>query len=134
MVTSLAVSLGIFFEGMTDKIVVLNTCAHEEEAERLARLLIDRRLAACVSIVPRVRSFYRWKGAVESSDEWLLLIKSSRPLFGQLRAAIENAHAYEVPEVLALPVVDGAPPYLDWLQANLQADPQADLQKGPAAE
>ena len=108
---------------MTDKIVVLNTCAGEEEAERLARLLIDLRLAACVSIVPRVRSFYRWKGAVESSDEWLLLIKSSRPLFEQLRAQLEQAHSYEVPEVLALPVVAGAAPYLDWLQANLREGP-----------
>jgi periplasmic divalent cation tolerance protein len=119
---------------MTDKIVVLNTCGSEAEAERLARLLVDRHLAACVSVVPRLRSFYRWKGVVESAEEWLLLIKSSRPLFGQLRAAIENAHAYEVPEVLALSVVDGAPLYLDWLQANLQTDPQGDLREGPAAE
>jgi periplasmic divalent cation tolerance protein len=109
-----------FLAGMTDKIVVLNTCGSEAEAERLARLLIDQRLAACVSIVPRVRSFYRWKGAVESSDECLLLIKSSRPLLEQLRAVLEKAHTYEVPEVLALPVVAGAAPYLDWLQANLQ--------------
>jgi periplasmic divalent cation tolerance protein len=118
--------------------VVLNTCGSEAEAERLARLLVDRRLAACVSIVPRLRSFYRWNGAVESSEEWLLLIKSSRPLFERLRAALESAHSYEVPEVLALPVVDGAAAYLDWLQANLradlEADLQADLQKGPAAE
>ena len=109
---------------MTDKIVVLSTCSGEEEAERLARLLIDRRLAACVSIVPRVRSFYRWKGAVESSDEWLLLIKSSRPLFDQLRVELEKAHSYEVPEMLVLPVVAGAASYLDWLQANL-GDPSA---------
>lgn len=111
---------------MTDKIVVLNTCANEEEAERLARLLVEQRIAACVSIVPRLRSFYRWNGAVESADEWLLLIKSSRPLFEQLCAAIEKAHSYEVPEVLALPIVGGAAPYLDWLQANLQ--------EGPASE
>jgi periplasmic divalent cation tolerance protein len=105
---------------MTDKIVVLSTCGSEEEAERLARLLVDRRLAACVSIVPRMRSIYRWNGAVESSEEWLLLIKSSRPRFAQLRAALEGAHSYEVPELLALPVVDGASGYLNWLQANLE--------------
>lgn len=104
---------------MTDKIVVLNTCATEDEAERLARLLIDQRLAACVSIVPRVRSFYRWKGAVERSDECLLVIKSSRALFEDLRAAVEKAHSYEVPEVLALPVLEGAAQYLEWLAANL---------------
>jgi periplasmic divalent cation tolerance protein len=111
---------------MTDKIVVLNTCGSEDEAERLARLLIERRLAACVSVVPRVRSVYRWNGAVESSDEWLLLIKSSRALFEQLREAIEGAHSYQVPELLALPVVDGAAPYLDWLQANLGEGSAAD--------
>ena len=111
---------------MTDKIVVLSTCASEEEAERLARLLIEGRLAACVSLVPRMRSIYRWMGAVESSEEWLLVIKSSRARFAGLRAALEGAHSYEVPEVLALPVVDGAPGYLEWLQANLQ--------EGPAAE
>jgi periplasmic divalent cation tolerance protein len=111
---------------MTDKIVVFSTCSGEEEAERLARLLLDRRLAACVSVVPHLRSFYWWKGAVESSGECLLLVKSSRPLFDQLRAALEAAHSYEIPEVLALPVVAGGPQYLDWLQANLQ--------EGPAAE
>jgi periplasmic divalent cation tolerance protein len=105
---------------MTDKIVVLNTCAHEQEAERLARLLIDQRLAACVSVLPRVRSFYRWKGAVESADEWLLIIKSSRALFNQLRTALEKENSYEVPEVLALPIVAGSALYLDWLEANLQ--------------
>jgi periplasmic divalent cation tolerance protein len=115
---------------MTDKIVVLNTCGSEAEAERLARLLVDQRLAACVSIVPRMRSFYRWNGAIESTEEWLLLIKSSRPLFERLRAVLENAHSYEVPEVVALPVVDGAAPYLDWLEANLRAHPE----EGSAAD
>jgi periplasmic divalent cation tolerance protein len=111
---------------MTDKIVVLSTCADEEEAERLARLLVEARLAACVGIVPRLRSFYWWKGAVESSGECLLIVKSSRPLFDQLRAALVKAHSYEVPEVLALPVVDGEGQYLDWLQANLREDTAAE--------
>jgi periplasmic divalent cation tolerance protein len=104
---------------MTDKIVILSTCATEEEAERLARLLVDARLAACVSVIPRMRSFYRWEGAVESSDECLLVIKSSRELFDSVRARIETAHSYEVPELLALPVVDGAANYMNWLDANL---------------
>ena len=106
---------------MTDKIVVLNTCEKWDEAERLARLLVERQLAACVSIVPGVRSFYRWQGELQASGECLLLIKSSRPLFEQLKAAIEEAHSYDVPEILALPVVDGAEPYLSWLQANLRS-------------
>jgi len=104
---------------MTDKIVVLSTCGSEEEAERLARQLVEQRLAACVSIAPRVRSVYRWQGAVESAEEWLLLIKSSRPLFEKLREAIGASHSYEVPELLALPVVEGAAPYLDWINSNL---------------
>ncbi|HXB68402.1 MAG TPA: divalent-cation tolerance protein CutA [Candidatus Acidoferrales bacterium] len=104
---------------MTDKIVVLSTCANEEEAGKLARALVEERLAACVSIVPGVKSFYHWKGAVESSAECLLVVKSSRALFAPLRAALDRLHSYDVPEVLALPIVDGAPSYLDWLDASI---------------
>ena len=105
---------------MTDKIVVLSTCASEEEAERLARSMVEQQLAACVNVIPRIRSHYRWKGALESAEEWLLLIKSSRSRFQELMAALEKAHSYEVPEILALPVVEGAANYLNWLQANLR--------------
>lgn len=105
---------------MTDKIVVLSTCATEDEAEKLARLLLDRQLAACVSVVPALRSHYRWKGAIESSTECLMLIKTSRDLFAELCGTLEEAHSYEIPEVLALPVVDGAANYLDWLGKNLR--------------
>ena len=66
---------------MTDKIVVINTCGSADEAESLARTLIDRHLAACVTVISQAKSFYRWNGAVTSSTEWLLLIKTSRPLF-----------------------------------------------------
>jgi periplasmic divalent cation tolerance protein len=104
---------------MTDKIVILSTCADEQEAERIARALVEARLAACVNVVPRVRSFYRWKGAVEDSAECLLIVKSSRALFAALRTALEKAHSYEVPELVALPIVDGAANYLNWLQENL---------------
>ena len=101
---------------MTDKIVVLSTCGTEEEAARIARLLVDQKVAACVNIVPVIRSFYRWQGAVESASEWLLIVKSSRACFEDLRAAIEKAHSYELPEVVALPVVDGAANYLNWIE------------------
>ena len=111
---------------MTDNIVVLSTCPDEQEAARLARLLVEEKLAACVSVVPGMRSFYRWKGAVESAGECLLVIKSSRALFGALREALEKAHSYEVPEVLALAVVDGSPNYLNWLQSNLRGGSGAD--------
>ena len=107
---------------MTDKIVILCTCPSEEEAGRLARTLVEARLAACVNVVKGVRSYYRWKGALEEADEWLLMIKSSRDLFADLSAAIEKAHSYEVPEIVAIPLVDGSPNYLDWLQLNLRRE------------
>jgi periplasmic divalent cation tolerance protein len=106
---------------MTDKIVVLSTCANQEEAERLARLLVDQRLAACVNVIPGIRSYYRWKGVVEAAGECLLIVKSSRDLFASLTAVLGKAHSYEVPEALAIPIVDGAANYLNWLGGNLRS-------------
>jgi periplasmic divalent cation tolerance protein len=105
---------------MTDKIVVLSTCDSEEQAATLARHLVELRLAACVSIVAGGRSVYRWKGAIEDSAEWLLIIKSRRDLFPALREEIGKIHSYEVPELIALPVVDGAENYLAWLDTELR--------------
>jgi periplasmic divalent cation tolerance protein len=104
---------------MTDKIVVLNTCGSGAEAETIARTLIDQRLAACVTVISPAKSFYRWNGAVTSATEWLLLIKTSRPLFERLRAILETSHTYEVPEIIALPVVEGSSNYLSWLTGEL---------------
>jgi periplasmic divalent cation tolerance protein len=105
---------------MTDKIVVLSTCANPVDAERVARALVEARLAACVNVVPGLRSYYRWQGALESSEEVLLLIKSSRELFDELKLAIEKLHPYEVPEVVALPIVAGSENYLEWMGAGLR--------------
>ncbi|HZU26518.1 MAG TPA: divalent-cation tolerance protein CutA [Bryobacteraceae bacterium] len=104
---------------MTDKIVVLSTCSSAEEAGRIARRLVESRLAACVNIMPRIRSVYRWKDAIEESEEVLLLIKSSRPLFDSLQAEIGRLHSYETPEAVALSIVDGSEPYLAWLAHEL---------------
>ncbi len=109
---------------MTDKIVVLSACDSEEQAATLARHLVERRLAACVNIVAGARSFYRWKGAIEDTPEWLLVIKSRRDLFSALRAEIGKMHSYEIPELLALPVVEGSENYLAWLDREL--GPEAD--------
>jgi periplasmic divalent cation tolerance protein len=106
---------------MTDKIVVLSACSSEEEGRRIARKLVEERLAACVSVTRQARSFYRWKGAIEEADECLLVIKTSRALFGRLRLELEKAHSYEVPEVVALPVIEGAPNYMNWLTAELDS-------------
>lgn len=101
---------------MTDKIIVFSTCGSEEEARKLAGTLIEKRLAACVNITAPVNSVYRWKGVVEEAHEWLLIIKSRRERFEDIRAALETAHSYELPEVLAIPVLDGSPNYLTWLE------------------
>jgi periplasmic divalent cation tolerance protein len=106
---------------MTDKIVVFSTCATPEEAARIARKLIEERLAACVNVTQAVRSFYRWKGSIEQADECLLVIKSSRDLFERLRIELEKAHTYEVPEIVAVAVVDGSPNYLNWIDGELKA-------------
>jgi periplasmic divalent cation tolerance protein len=104
---------------MTDKIVVISTCGSSEEAERLARLLVDERLAGCVTVIAPVKSYYRWKGEVTEAAEWLLLIKTSQPLFTRLRSTLASAHSYEVPEIIALPVIEGSPDYLSWLDGEL---------------
>jgi periplasmic divalent cation tolerance protein len=107
---------------MTDKIVVLSTCASMEEGERLARLLVERRLAACVNVAPGARSFYRWKGKIESAEECLLVIKSSRSLFRALNTVLEKEHSYETPESVALAILDGSAGYLNWLAQSLPAE------------
>ena len=104
---------------MTDKIVVLTTCDSADHAEKLARHLVDQRVAACVNVLPKARSIYRWNEKVEEASEWMLLIKSRRDLFAALRSEIQKLHTYEVPELIALPVVDGSEAYLTWFDAQL---------------
>ena len=100
---------------MTDKIIVFSTCGSAEEAQRIARGLVDARAAACVSIVSGMRSIYRWKGAVEDASEWLLVIKTARSCFDRVKTELRRLHSYEVPELVALPVVDGLEEYLSWI-------------------
>ena len=104
---------------MTDKIVIFSTCSSADEAKLIARRLVEARLAACVTAVPGAQSTYHWKGAVEQSEEWLLVIKSSRELFAQLKAQLQKMHSYEVPEVIAVPIVDGSESYLTWMDREL---------------
>ena len=104
---------------MTDKRLVLTTCGSAEEARRIAQELIERRLAACVNIVPQIESVYRWQGEVESATEWLLIIKTTAEAFDKLRDAIEKLHAYEVPECIELAIEDGSGTYLDWIGSSV---------------
>jgi periplasmic divalent cation tolerance protein len=107
---------------MTDKVIVYTTCGKAEDAERLARCLVEERLAACVNVVPGVRSFYRWKGKIENDTEFLLMIKTARGLVDQLRQQLEKVHPYELPELIVAPIIDGSPNYLAWLEQEVAAD------------
>ncbi len=105
---------------MTNKIVVQTTCGSEADARRIARHLVELRLAACVAITPGVVSTYRWKDAIEEDQECLLTMKTRRDLFASLASELRKVHPYEVPELIALPIVDGTEDYLKWMDAELQ--------------
>lgn len=106
---------------MTDKQIVLTTCASEEEARKIAHHLVETQLAACVNIFPHVESVYRWQGKIESNREWLLLIKTSAERFPAARDAIRAMHSFELPECVAVSITDGSPEYLKWLTDSLPA-------------
>lgn len=98
--------------------VVLVTAASQTEAEAIAQSLLEAKLAACVSVLP-IQSMYRWQGKLEHQQEWQLLIKTRMDLFTQITVHIQAIHSYQVPEVIALPVLAGALPYLSWISEQL---------------
>jgi periplasmic divalent cation tolerance protein len=100
-------------------IVVLMTASNREEATRIAELLIDSRLAACVQILPEIQSVYRWKGEIARDSEALLIAKTTRELFVDLEVKVREVHSYETPEILALDVAAISEPYLKWLVSSL---------------
>jgi periplasmic divalent cation tolerance protein len=102
-----------------DAIVVLVTAGSAEESVKIARSVVEERLAACVNIVSGVRSIYRWEGKVTEDAEWLLVMKTSRARFAALEARIRELHSYQVPEVMAFDVATGSRPYLDWLLGSV---------------
>ena len=105
-----------------EAVVVLATAGSEDEAARIARAVVEERLAACVNVVGPIRSIYRWEGAVEDAREWLLVAKARAADVPGLDARIRALHSYDVPEVLALPIVGGAETYLAWLDAATRRD------------
>lgn len=107
---------------MTNARVVLTTAGSLEEARKIAHALVERRLAACVNIVPQIESTYRWQEKIETATEWLLIIKTQISAFTQVRAAIGELHSYELPECVMLPIDDGSPKYLDWIKQSLRND------------
>jgi periplasmic divalent cation tolerance protein len=110
---------------MTDKRIVLSTAGSEDEARKIARHLVEHQLAACVNIVPRVESIYRWQGKVETSGEWLLIIKTAVEKFPEVRDAVRKLHSYEVPECVAISIEVGSLEYLQWLGSSLIKDEPA---------
>ena len=99
----------------TGAIVVFMTAANGEEAARLAEMLVGSHLAECVQILPEMESVYRWQGNIERQSEVLLLAKTTRAKFAELEREVRALHSYDTPEIIAVPVVDGSAPYLDWL-------------------
>jgi len=104
---------------MTDKKLVLTTAGSQQEAQQIARTLVDGRLAACVNIIPQIQSIYRWQGKVEDAQEWLLLIKMTDQAFERVRDAIGELHSYELPECISLSVEDGSAAYLNWISESV---------------
>jgi len=105
---------------MTDKRVVLTTCGSPEEARRMARELVERRLAACVNIVPQIESVYLWKNEIETATEYLLMIKTTAAAFDRLRDAIRELHSYDLPECVQIVIEDGSAAYLDWIGESVR--------------
>jgi len=104
---------------VSEHVVVLSTVGTAEDAARVARALVERRLAACVNVVPAVRSIYRWKGKVEEDEERLLVIKTRRDRFEALREALVALHPYDLPEAVVLTVEAGHAPYLAWIDESV---------------
>ena len=104
---------------MTDKRVVLTTTPSEEEARQIARALVGERLAACVNIIPKVESIYRWQDKVEEAEEYLMLIKTTESAFALLQEKLKELHSYELPECVALAMTAGSPSYLKWIDDSV---------------
>src|SRR6202045_421976 len=99
---------------MTEKRIVLCTAGSEEEARKIARHVVEQRLAACVNIVPQIESVYRWQGKVETANEFLLVIKTTAGAFDNLRTTLTELHSYDVPECIEIAIEDGSAAYLEW--------------------
>ena len=101
-----------------DAFLVISNLPDRASADKLARVLVDERLAACVNVLSPCRSVYRWKGKVEDAEEFPMLIKTTRERYPELEAAIRKNHPYELPEIIAIPLAGGLPAYLDWVASE----------------
>jgi periplasmic divalent cation tolerance protein len=110
---------------MTAAIQIITTAGTFDDAQIIARALVTRRLAACVQVGGPVTSTYYWQGNLESSQEWLCVIKTAESRYAEVEAAIRELHSYELPEIVAVPIVAGSQAYLDWLAAEVSGPPAA---------
>jgi periplasmic divalent cation tolerance protein len=104
---------------MTDAIQVVTTTATKSDAQAIATAVVGKRLAACAQIIGPITSTYWWQGNIETAEEWLCIMKSRQDLYDELEKAIRQAHPYDVPEILAVPVVQGSQDYLEWMDREL---------------
>jgi periplasmic divalent cation tolerance protein len=107
-------SADVIVEG-GEAILVLITASSPQEAEKIGRHLVEERLAACANLISQVRSLFFWEGKLSDENEVLLLVKSRRPLFRQLAARVQALHSYTVPEIIAVPILEGSMSYLKWV-------------------
>ena len=101
-----------------EPLLIITNCPDEDTANAIALALVEARLAACVNILPRCQSIYRWQGAVDTASEVPLLVKTTAGNYAVLEAAIRERHPHEVPEIIAIPIARGLPAYLNWLAAE----------------
>jgi periplasmic divalent cation tolerance protein len=105
---------------MTDKVVIMVTSASKKECRKIARHLVESKLAACVNITQHVESVYRWEGKITSDREFQLYIKSTRELFAEIKTAISKLHSYHTPEIICLPIIEGSRNYLQWVSDSVK--------------
>jgi periplasmic divalent cation tolerance protein len=101
--------------------VIFITCPNIKEANHIASVLIDKKLAACVNIIPKIDSIFRWQGKIDKASEVLLIVKSRKSLFKKIAATVKKHHSYDTPEIIALPIILGNKKYLHWLKDSTRA-------------
>lgn len=112
---------------MTDKVVIMVTAASRRECRKIARRLIEEKLAACVNITQAIQSVYWWEGKIDYSKEFLMFIKTNRDLFQQIKTEISLIHSYHTPEIICLPIIDGSRNYLQWISDSVRAAGEAEV-------